>query len=468
MLFCIGTLIPALLVTVILVSGAPIVGWEEPDKYLRISRGLLEHRALVEERPLIGEDVTGGASSAERVIVPALERLPAYPVFVAAIWSLGWPGSYVWVVVIQCLLGGMFAVAMAASAQALRPAWLWPAGLLACLWPNVQWQATIVMPEMLLVTTLAVGIAAALCLPMSRRPWWTATVAALGFGIAFLTKPQLLLLPVTLGPALWWYLVSKGVGRRKAAALAAIPVATMLFLAGLQVNRVHNSYGAFMFTTHSNDHALFFAWPCLSSSFGCGDPNLTESARALAAFRDRTASLTEAQKADPILLNQIKGELFREFVAGADKAKMIQAIIGSYVKLMLHTVVLSAVERFGGTLLHLTTTTGEGVQRLANFASRVAGEPGMLFWMAAQVTLLASRLIQGIGLFAGLYNSQLRSACVLIAVIAATVLITSAGIGNPRYRVAAEPTLLLLTVIGIDLMWHRFAGGRHRRRSFTM
>jgi len=451
-LFCLGTLVPALLLAAVQAGGAPIVGWEEPGKYLRISEGLLEHGRLVEERPLYGEDVAGTAS-AERVLVPALERLPAFPVFVAALWRIAWPGSYLWIATVQCLLGGVFAVAMAAAATALRPGWFWPAGLLACVWPNVQWQATIVMPEMLLAATLAAGLAAALWLPRACRPWLAAAVSAIGFGIAFMTKPQLILLSVVLGPALWWYLARAGLGRGRAAALAAVPVAAMLALAGVQVGRVHAAHDAWLFTTHSNDHALFFVWPCLSTPLGCGDPNLVESRRALADFRARVDPLPPDARADPIVLNRIKGEIFRSYIAAADKLALARSVAGSYVKLLFHTVVLSAVDRFGGTLSYLSTTPGAGLQRLANFAGAIVSDPGMLVWAVAQTLLVLSRVVQGIGAVAGLGDRRRAPATLLLLACATALLAVSAGIGNPRYRVAAEPMLLLLTVAGGDALW---------------
>src|SRR5262249_42537031 len=148
--------------------------------------------------------------------------------------------------------------------------WFWPAGLLACVWPNVQWWASVVMPEMLLATSVAVGLAGVLWLPRARRPWQAASIAALGFGIAFMTKPQVLLLPAVLGPTLWWYLVRAGLGRRRATALATVPIAAMVGLAGVQIMRVHSAYGAFLFTTFGAHHALFYVWPCVTTSFGCG------------------------------------------------------------------------------------------------------------------------------------------------------------------------------------------------------
>lgn len=452
-LFVLGTGVPALLLAIILIAEAPIVGWEEPGKYLRISRGLLEHGALVESKPLYGTDVSEAGASPEWVLVPALERLPAYPIFVAVLWWLGWSGSYVWIAAAQCLMGGLFAVAIAAAGTALRPAWFWPAGLLATAWPNVQWQATIVMPEMLLAAALAGGLAAALWLPCARRPWFVAGLSALGFGVAFMTKPQLILMPVLLTPGLWWYLERSGMGRGRAAGLAAVPVVAMLLLAGLQVARVQSAYGVWLFTTHSNDHALFFVWPCLNTRFGCGDPNLEESRRALVEFRQRMAALPHEEMTNLIVQNRVKGEIFREYLAAADKVAVARAVAGSYVKALMHTVVLSVLQRFDREVTYLSATPGEGFDRLVNFASRVFGDGAMRLWLAAQLLLVATRIVQVIGTLQGLRDPKLRAATVLLLLCSAAVLATVAGIGNPRYRVAAEPMLLLLTVIGGDALW---------------
>lgn len=449
-LFGLGTLVPALLLLLVLVAGAPL-DFGEPDKYVRVSQGLLSQGALVEERSALGIDVTGDPrpeAAGPIRFVPALERLPAYPIFVAALWAIAWPDSFLWIEVAQCLLGGLFAVAMAAAASALRPGWFWPAGLLACVWPNVQWQATMVMPEMLLATTLAGGLAAALWIPHARHPWKVASIAALGFAVAFMTKPQLLPLPLVLAPTLWWYLARAGMSPGRAAAVAALPVCAILAVAGMQTARVHAAHGVWLFTTHSNDHALFFVWPCLATPLGCGDPEPREAQRALTDFRARMAELPYDRKIDPIVQNEVKGALFREYLAAADKVAVARAIAGSYAKLMGHTVVLQMLERFDRDLVHLSTTEGTGLARIVTFVGRVGADPGMIAWAVAQLLLLATRAMQLIGFVGGVCDRRLRAAAIMLALCGAAVIVTAAGIGNPRYRVAAEPMLLLLTVMG--------------------
>ena len=72
----------------------------------------------------------------------------------------------------------------------------------------------------------------------------------------------------------------------------------------------------------------------------------------------------------------------------------------------------------------------------------------MKLWFIAQLALVASRLIQLVGLGAGFRNSTIRPYIVILTMTIIYFLAVNGPIGNPKYRIPTEPALIILFAIG--------------------
>ena len=90
----------------------------------------------------------------------------------------------------------------------------------------------------------------------------------------------------------------------------------------------------------------------------------------------------------------------------------------------------------------------------------------MKIWFVAQLALFASRLIQLVGLGAGLRNSAIRPYTIILLMSIVYFLAVSGPIANPKYRIPMEPALIILFSIGfcaiMDWLSRRWAQSEKR------
>ena len=87
-------------------------------------------------------------------------------------------------------------------------------------------------------------------------------------------------------------------------------------------------------------------------------------------------------------------------------------------------------------------------ERFANFVNINSENTFMKLWVVAQLALLASRLVQLVGLGHGLRNSSVRPYAIILTMTIVYFLAVNGPIGNPKYRIPTEPALIILFAIG--------------------
>ena len=92
---------------------------------------------------------------------------------------------------------------------------------------------------------------------------------------------------------------------------------------------------------------------------------------------------------------------------------------------------------------------GDGFgEKLGNFFRTNSTSVFMLIWFVAQIALLGSRVVQLVGFGAGLANPALRPFTIVLTMTILYFLAVNGPIGNPKYRVPAEPGFLILLSMG--------------------
>lgn len=434
-----GAAVPLLIELAFYVAGWDINrGVVDSDKFLRLTFRILD------------QGMFGWNDSVTGKFLPELDVVPGYPYFVAAIfWLLG--RDNFWAVgIVQALLAGGTVLAIGLAAQAIKEEWLVPAAILAAVWPNLAYRPTTILSETLFTFLLASGLCALLWAAKADRPFKLLLLGGVAFGAAYLTRPVLLFFPILLTPALAWLIHRERRRGWRSVAWAGVPIAIMLAFTLPNYVRSYAAYGQPMFTLQQGHNLLFYIYPCLAADWGCGNPDQGAAGRAQAEF-DR--AVTPEIVANPVVLNAVETEIGTRLISELGPLQFAEAVVGSTLKLLLHTTAYEVLQRFDLPVRYFGQTAGDGlVARARAFVAEILSTPSMLVWALAEAVLLLSRVVQAIGAVGMLWRTDLRPAAIVLLAYAIAVLGVSVGFGNPRYRVPLEPGLILLTVAGLDFL----------------
>ena len=90
------------------------------------------------------------------------------------------------------------------------------------------------------------------------------------------------------------------------------------------------------------------------------------------------------------------------------------------------------------------------LEKLSNFVKNNATNYFMFAWAIAQLSLMFARLIQINGIWQGLSDKHMRPYCIFLIAGIAYFLVINGPIGNPKYRIPADPALIILFVMGLN------------------
>jgi hypothetical protein len=380
---------------------------------------------------------------------PYLDILPVYPVFIALMFKVFGMGNLIAIAFVQALMHGATTVSMALSARAFRTNWMWPAAILTAIWPNLAYRPTAIMNETIFVFFLAWGICALMWVSKGRRVLLLLTFAGICFGMAYMTRPVLLLFPIVVAPALI-YLVKRDLGFNivKATGLASIPFVIMLLFTVPPYIQSYNAYGSAKFTIQRGYNALFFLYPCLSTDWGCGTRDSRYVAIAKKRYDEELEKLTDNEKKDVILTDELRESIAGELISEMPFQTFLKGVVGSTLKSIMHNMSYEVMRRFDYPPIHFGDMKQQGILgRISEFASAIMANPLMWIWAIFQIGLFASRGIQVAGLLA-LRSSDDRARIILLISMITAIVAVSVGFGSVRYRVPIEPELILLTIAG--------------------
>ncbi|MEK9797431.1 MAG: hypothetical protein VW713_11905, partial [Alphaproteobacteria bacterium] len=269
-------------------------------------------------------------------------------------------------------------------------------------------------------------------------------------GLALLTRPVMMFFPLFLFPALAYAIpAARRVSFGRGLLLAALPVVIMIAFAVPRVVENHDRFGHAVLTTQSGNHLLKWVYPCLHTPWSCASHG-TDWDENKPLVDARLAELSPAQRANPAEVNAVYQSVAKERIA---ELGIVQIGIGMTVGAIKNTVqtgFYETVTQFRQSPNFLSAMPGSGIgEKLANFYRTNRGDVFMLAWAVAHAALLVSRLVQIVGFGAGVANAARRPFTVVLVMTIVYFLAVNGPIGNPKYRVPAEPGFLILLSMGL-------------------
>jgi len=366
--------------------------------------------------------------------------------------------------VVQAVMMGLTVLAIALMAQVINRDWFWPSAVLGALWPNMVWRVGMVSSsEPSFLVFLAWALCACVWAMKSEHPARLLVRAGLAFGVAFLIRSVLLLLPFFIIPALAYALKSKRRNWVQAVGLAILPIVVMWIVGSVEFVRNRIEYGHFAYAPQGGFVMALWTYPCLSQRFGCGDRDQELVAEVNRLAGERVSQLPQEDREDRFEISRVYGRLGTELIMALPIDRLVVSALGGFAKLMGHTVWLDVMRSEDVEPVYFSRTPGEGVERLSNFLGAVVASPWMAVWLIFQLGLLASRGLQVFGLIGGISDPATRRKMIFLVAAAVSMILPAVGAGTIRYRVPIEPILVVLTVAGWTALVRLAAASATRR-----
>ena len=382
------------------------------------------------------------------------DRMPLYPLLLAAVWSIFGDAPRV-VAVIQAVIDAGTCTVIAALGTLISPAIGLIAGILAAASATL-----IIFSSQILTDTLFLFFFSIMLLAGAHfllRPANSLAVAAgLAGGLALATRFGTLLLLLAAVPVIFVASTMQGrsLSRAVAAAIlfliaAAAPIAPVLL-------RNLIEYGSFNLVTQTGDHLAFWIVPLVAQRAD-GTAYDASVAGMEALYRQRLAASGLNEDSNPFLLASIKSRLAREELARLPPAAFVKSWLeGMAVNLAAPALLAdprvrtlpkpSFYETPGASLWERTTTYLFGNPGLYQ-ALLVIGLTAMLPFLLLEATgfvMLAGRLPWG-------------AACA--GSLLAYFLLLSGPVATPKYRIPMEPVLIVLSAIPLAWLAERYERG---------
>ncbi|MEO5369843.1 MAG: glycosyltransferase family 39 protein [Magnetococcus sp. DMHC-1] len=386
--------------------------------------------------------------------LPTTDRLPVYPLIIAATFLLFGSNNLMAVLLVNCLFTGGTVLAVAMSAAMIRQSWLFPTTILAMFWPNLIYPATLVLPDTVFAFFSAWGFFFLLKnIKQNQNNIKYSLVSGLFFGIAYMTKGAILIWPVILFVFLYFHNRFAMKRRRRYAALMAIlPVTVMMICTIPQFLRNYQNFGILTYTTHAYSHTPFLA-ACLTEPWGCGTADEKNMVAIRTEAERRISTMPRSAQENYAIRLMVVREVVIDFILEIPVPQLIKAVIGGEIRFLFHSISSMILERFQIQRWHPSLEIFHGSKQLTAFST-----VGTLIWLISILFVFLTRMIQLVGIVSGLKQSSLRWQTIAILLFVFTVSVSVVSIGNPRYRAPLEPVFILLTMMGtnhIQKFWHR-------------
>jgi 4-amino-4-deoxy-L-arabinose transferase-like glycosyltransferase len=380
-----------------------------------------------------------------------LERMPLYPAFVAAIFHLFGMENLRAVATIQAFVDALSVIGIGVAARAMSDRFAAPSALAAAIIPNFLVHASYVLTETLFIVFFVWGLAALLW--SLRRNTLTLLIAGgLLFGLALMTRPVMIHYLAALVPALATALWLHGKALPRATALAFIPAVLILAFAAPRAIDHYRHYGHLSLTAQEGTHLLNWFYGCLASATPCAERGrVVEETRPIAEAR--IAALGK-DKDNPFAVSAVESRLAVEKILATPPSLIITSMSAGMFRVLMQTGFYESFAQFRQAPAFLSAMPGNSMsERLANFVAANKTNGFMLLWVAAQIALLLSRLVQFGGLVHGLREPAYRGATFILVATIAYFLVLTGPVASPKYRIPIEPPLLIL--FGMGWAWMR-------------
>lgn len=388
------------------------------------------------------------------------QRMPGYPVFLAAIRLL-LGSDPLWPVLGELLIDAGTCLLIAWLAALLDRRLALSAGLLAAVNLNMITTAGAILTESLFLLVFVAGLIAAVLYfeaPSARR----ALAAGLALGLALMLRSALLFfLPVLLAAlaiAAWRHRIPPA---RASAQLALAALAAFLVVSPVVVRNVAD-FGRFALVSQGGRHSLLWVAPAarefvLGTPFEQGQAEMADRFARLLAEQHRYAMPGDPFEAADGMEQVASQALWELGVAGLVQAWLAGAAINLAAPALVAVPPVAALER-----PHFYATAGkDALDKVSNFARAAAGS--RFFWLMVPAVLWTAlaRLLQLLALFRIGRPGGLKAGPSLYLVATAAYFLAITGpVTGVKYRLPLEPLLIILLAESLVWLAERWRGRR--------
>lgn len=400
----------------------------DSEKYMITVRWLLQHGVALQ---------------------PDIERTPFYTYFVAGLLRLFHTENLRVIATAQAFLDGLTVIAIAYTAKAVSDALTIPAAIVAAVIPNFVVQTSYVLQESLFMVFFCWGLCALIWALRSDRTVPLLWLTGFLFAAAIWTRIAILYFGVFMLPALIYSLrLCRGYGWIRCGLYSLIPLAvvTASVIPFAINNYVH--YGYFTLSSQPGGHLLFWFYGCVLTPWPCTDRNQVHTMLD-AIIAQRIGALGPGND-NGFAYSAILSKLFFEQMAKLPLHQIIFGMSWGAFRNLMQTGFYQVLTQFNQPPNFFSAIKGDSIaQRTLNFILINKTNPFMMMWALSQVTLVASRVVQLLGLVQGLIQRELRGPTVVLVWTVFYFTAINGPIADPRYRIPSEPALIILLAIGL-------------------
>ena len=399
------------------------------------------------------------------------DRLPIYPIVISLILKFFGTANYFAILFFQSILNGLILLILIATKNLFTNKYYWLSIFLLALNINFFWSSSIILPDILNVFFISCAIYFFLKFILKKQSINLIIIGSIFFGLSFLTKPSGILLPIFLFFFLIiYFLFKKKYKLTKVLIFSILPITIIALISSPLYLFNYKKTGQFFLTDQKGTHLLFWIYPCIVKKWGCGarDQDVIKKVVSLSEIElkkefgtdfkseypyafdfendklrySKNLSIEENYFKNIALRSKINEKIFFNLVKEEDKIQILTSFIGSVSKMLLHTSIIGIFEQHDISYKEL-----KSIITLKKNNVTISGT----IWLISQIIIIFLRILQFYGCVSVFKKNEKKNTWLVIflLLISLPFIISTLGIGNPRYRISIEPILFLLTIIGV-------------------
>ncbi len=233
-------------------------------------------------------------------------------------------------------------------------------------------------------------------------------------------------------------------------ALAAIPALVILAVGAPRAFDHYWRYGYLSLSAQEGGHFFNWFYGCLASANPCAERGrIVEEMRPI--VENRIAALG-TNVDNPFTASAVARELAVERILSTPPQVIAVSMSVGMFRVLMQTGFYKSFAQFRQPAHFISSMSGDSfLTRMGNFLVANKSNPFMWLWALAQAALIASRLIQLVGLVIGLPEPAYRGATIILLATIGYFLVVTGPVASPKYRLPFEPPLLLL--FGMGWVW---------------
>ena len=394
---------------------------------------------LLSQGGFLREDGAGG-------YVPEIERVPGYPLFLAALSSIA--GSSEWAIVsTQAVLGAITAVLIALLGMRVNREMALVSGLFTAAWPNEIVNGALVLNDSLFLTLFS-GSLVVFAFFSNRPTFSAASGTGLLFGLSLIVRPLFQFLPPLLALIIYLTARRNGSTRPAAAAMGMVFLVATLAPATPTIMRNLENYGTPSLTAQAGTHLMGWVVP-LVAWHAQGVPYDTAFETARKRFLDHLDSQNKTvEELGSFATSQHRAQFALHLLSEYTPVELAEAWIkGAIVNMGAPAIALDPRIRAArsGSLM-TDAASGGWMGRLSQWWSTAPAWANTVLMLGIAGSIAVS-ILQLIG-FLRLWPTHVW-ACVLGVGLAAYVLLIMGPVVGTKYRLPFAPVEILFSAYGL-------------------